>query len=65
MIGDYKIVDFLKYCPQCKHKDEPETSEACSACLEEPARIDSHKPEKFELAEDFKEPEADSDPITP
>lgn len=55
MIGDYKIVDFLKYCPQCKHRDEPETSEACSACLEEPARIDSHKPEKFEFAEDFKE----------
>lgn len=57
MIGDHKIVWFDRYCPSCVHRDEHETSEACSACLEEPARIDSHRPEKYDRDPNFKDPD--------
>lgn len=48
MEGEYKIVDFHKYCPKCKHEKESATEDPCNECLSIPARIDSHKPEKFE-----------------
>lgn len=47
MIGDYKIVDYMKYCPKCVLANEPETNDKCSECLDNPARIDSHKPINF------------------
>ena len=57
MIGDYKIVFFEQYCPTCRYKDDPEVvyddngkviSTTCNDCLTIPARIDSHKPEKWD-----------------
>jgi len=59
MIGDYKEVFFDVYCPTCKHRNEPEVKydekgkveyDTCNQCLTVPARIDSHKPEKWEGA---------------
>lgn len=51
MIGDKKIVEFEKYCPECIHKDRSASSEPCNTCLGIPAREDSHKPEKFQEKE--------------
>ena len=48
MIGDYKIVEFDKYCSTCKHKKRSEHSKVCNECLTIAARIDSHKPENYE-----------------
>lgn len=50
MEGDYKIVDYDKYCQSCKHYDEDESDPKCPCfrCLDEPANIDSHKPLYFE-----------------
>ena len=50
----YKFVDFNKYCPLCKHKDESEFEafgSACYDCLDEPVNTNSHKPVKFEEEE--------------
>ena len=41
-----KIVNFA-YCKFCEHKNEPESSEACSDCLENPVNIDSQRPIRF------------------
>ena len=42
-----KEVYFNEYCKQCKFKDNPEESEPCASCLDEPFNTDSHKPIKF------------------
>lgn len=47
-MNQLKEVYFDKYCPKCKHKDTSEQEEPCFTCLAEPAKIDSHRPEKFE-----------------
>lgn len=48
MEGDYKIVEFEKYCPTCKYYELDENEDPCYECLAEPANIDSHKPIKYE-----------------
>lgn len=45
--GDKKIVDFEKYCKECKFWKTSSTKEPCDSCLEIPARTDSRKPEYF------------------
>lgn len=37
-------VDYEKWCPTCKHKDEKESCDACNDCLNQPWNIDSRKP---------------------
>ena len=48
MEGDYKIVEFEKYCPTCAFSEGSATSEPCNTCLGVSARIDSRKPEKYQ-----------------
>lgn len=43
-----KIVDFYKYCKDCKHFMKKECEDPCNNCLSNPANIDSHKPVDFE-----------------
>lgn len=48
MSDNYKEIYFFEYCKTCKHFDKTEEQEPCCQCLEEPARIDSHKPVNWE-----------------
>lgn len=50
-IGDYKIVDFEKYCPKCKYYENGIEEEPCWTCVDTPGRIDSRMPEKFKEKE--------------
>ena len=47
MEGDYKIVDFT-WCHTCKYRKLLEHEQPCRECLSSPARVDSHKPERWE-----------------
>lgn len=42
------IVDFEKYCPECKHYDKKENEQPCDQCLGISARMNSRKPERWE-----------------
>lgn len=42
-----KEVYFGEYCKKCIHEKEPEDSDACNDCLNNPSNIDSHKPIRF------------------
>lgn len=42
-----KIVEFDKWCSTCKHKDKKEHESPCDECLSVPARMNSHKPERY------------------
>lgn len=44
----YKIIEFEKFCGMCIHRDDPENSDACEECLNEPARYETHTPLNFE-----------------
>lgn len=45
----YKEVRYDLYCTKCKHYDENnENKEPCEECLDEPARLHSEKPARFE-----------------
>lgn len=47
-----KIVDYAKYCPQCKHRYLDDTDDPCNECMAHPARTDgSRKPMNFEEEE--------------
>lgn len=48
MIGDEKEVFYNEYCKTCKHEKEPEDSDVCNDCLNNPAHVDSHKPVRWE-----------------
>jgi len=39
-----KEVYYCDYCKTCSHKNEPEDSDTCNDCLNQPYNIDSHKP---------------------
>ena len=47
MHTDAKLVDFDKYCPDCKYPTTAEIEDPCNECLTNPANIDSHKPINF------------------
>lgn len=47
MEGDFKEVDYEKYCKSCEHRKNKEYEDPCYDCLGEPARIDSHKPVNY------------------
>ena len=51
MENDTKLVDFAEYCPTCKYSKNDESEPPCDDCLEVPARMNSHKPEKWEAKE--------------
>lgn len=42
------IVDFEKWCPNCKYEKLKETVMPCFACLDEPVNMNSTKPVRFE-----------------
>lgn len=46
-----KIVRFDSYCHICKHKDVKETDDPCNECLTEPVNEYSHKPVRFQDAD--------------
>ena len=53
MEGDYKFVEFEKYCKRCKHynEDEGDPKSKCYDCLNNPVNVDSHKPVNFKEKE--------------
>ena len=64
-MGQFRLVDFEKYCKFCKFKDVDDTKgeNPCNDCLNNPANEDSTRPVNFELntdkytEEDLKEDE--------
>lgn len=46
-----KIVEFEKYCLNCKHEALSESEDPCFECLANPVNAYSHKPVKFESKE--------------
>lgn len=51
MDNEYKEVYFHQYCETCKHKDKKDNEEPCFECLDNPINLYSHKPVKYEQAE--------------
>lgn len=47
MIGDDKIVEYEKWCPNCVYFDLDEEQDPCNDCLGTPINADSHKPVNF------------------
>jgi len=45
------------YCPLCEHQSVPEDKYPCHECLNEPYRIDSHKPAYFKEKYEVKDAE--------
>lgn len=48
----YKEVYFGEYCKTCKHKDLPEDEDPCDECLSETVNLFSHKPVRWEEADE-------------
>ena len=46
-----KFVEFDKYCKTCEHSKKKEHEDPCFDCLAEPARVETHKPLKYEADE--------------
>lgn len=44
-----KIVEFDKYCKDCKFKDNKEYLDPCHECLNNPTNTNSKKPVNFKL----------------
>jgi hypothetical protein len=44
----YKIVDFEKYCKDCKYKETNSDLDPCNECLSNTVNLHSEKPVKFE-----------------
>lgn len=51
MEGDYKIIEFDKYCPTCENKDKPDSEDPCDECLDTPVNVDSRKPINYKKKE--------------
>jgi hypothetical protein len=49
-----KIVDFGKYCKECKHWELPESEEPCESCLTEPTNVNTHRSIMFERKDNEK-----------
>lgn len=45
---DYRIVNFIDYCVNCKYCTTPEFEEPCNTCMENGANKHTDKPVKFE-----------------
>ena len=56
-MDDTKETYFHIYCPRCKHQSVPEDMYPCHECLNEPYRIDSHKPAYFKEKYEVKDAE--------
>lgn len=50
-MNNTKEVDFLTYCPKCKHYNKLDYEEPCNECLKQGFMIDSHKPLNFKQKE--------------
>lgn len=50
-MGEYKEVDFHKYCSSCKHSSKKESDEPCDECLADSSNMYSHKPIRWEEKE--------------
>lgn len=48
MDNNYKEVRYDQYCSSCKYANESEAYDKCNECLNEPARLYSHKPLNWE-----------------
>ena len=51
-MGEYKMVDFDKYCSKCIYEKVKETEDPCNDCLTEPMNVDSNIPVCFKSQED-------------
>lgn len=47
-MNNTKEVNYLEYCPKCKHYKKLDYEEPCNECLTQSFMIDSHKPLHFE-----------------
>ena len=48
MIDDLKIVEYDKFCQNCKYKKTTANDEPCEECLSNPVNINTHKPVNYE-----------------
>ena len=48
MTEGMKEVYYDKYCNTCEFMNKREDEEPCDECLNEPGRMNSHKPLKYE-----------------
>jgi len=46
-----KMVEFEKYCINCKHKNVPGHKDPCHECLDNPTNVGSIQPVKYEKEE--------------
>ena len=44
MEGDFKEVNFEKYCKTCKYSKLKDSEDPCAECLCYPSNTDSHRP---------------------
>ena len=51
MEGDFKEVNFEKYCKTCKYFKIEEFEDPCDECLENPVNLYSHKPVNYKEKE--------------
>lgn len=47
MDDNMKLVDFDRFCPNCKYENIENTEDPCDECLGSPALQYSHKPINF------------------
>ena len=47
-IVNMKEVKFGEYCPKCKFYDKNEDEDPCFDCLQDPARLYSHIPTRYD-----------------
>lgn len=47
MIGDEKIVEYDKFCKDCKYYKKNESDDICNDCLNTPVNVNTHKPVNF------------------
>lgn len=52
MFEKTKVVEFDKYCKDCKHFEKAESEDPCFDCLCDSVNYNTHKPTKFEEKED-------------
>ncbi len=53
MNNDEHFVEYENYCKNCIHKNDPESTEPCNHCLDNPVNINSRKPVDFKPTDEF------------